>query len=241
MRRYLVTGASRGIGLELVRELVERGDRVFAGYRDPSTAGRLLGLAADKHNRLTAVMMDVTDASSIDSAHEEVARNVDALDVLINNAGVGSDSRDFDDVPSTRDFGHLEAGPMLRLIHTNAVAPIIVAQRFMDLLRRGNDPKVVSISSIVGSITSKDYGGDHAYSASKAALNMFMRSLSADLRGEGVIVAVLHPGWVRTDMGGPNGQVSVEESAEGLIKVIDGLTMYHTGGFLDYRGHALPW
>ena len=241
MRRFLVTGASRGIGLELVRQLVERGDRVFAGYRDASTAGRLLKLAADKHNRLTAVPLDVTDAASIDSAHDEVARNVDALDVLVNNAGVGSDSRDFDDVPATRDFGHLEAGPMLRLIHTNSVAPIIVAQRFMGLLGRGTDPKVVSISSIVGSIAIKDYGGDHAYSASKSALNMFMRSLSADLRGEGIIVTVLHPGWVRTDMGGPQGPVSIEESVEGLLKVIDGLTMDQTGGFLDYRGHVLPW
>jgi len=214
---------------------------VFAGYREPSTAGRLLRLAADKHNRLTAVVMDVTDAASIDSAHEEVARNVDALDVLVNNAGVGSDSRDFDDVPATRDFGHLVAEPMLRLIHTNSVAPMLVAQRFMDLLGRGSDPKVVSISSIEGSIASKGYGGDHTYSASKAALNMFMRTLSADLRGEGVIVAVVHPGWVRTDMGGPNGRVSVEESAEGLIKVLDGLTMDQTGSFLDYRGHVLPW
>ena len=240
MRRILVTGASRGIGLELARQLVERGDRVFAGYRDASTAPRLLKLASQKPSHLTAVEMDVTDERSIDGAFGEVSHYVDALDILVNNAGIGSDSREFDDRAATAVFGSLRAGPMLRILHTNSVAPMLVAQRFLPLLRKGRDPRVVNITSEEASISQTD-GGDHTYRASKAALNMFSRNLAIDLRDEGIIVAMVHPGWVRTDMGGPNGPLSVEESVHDVLRVVDGLTLEQTGGYLDWRGNPMPW
>jgi len=240
MRRVLVTGASRGIGLELVRQLVEREDRVFAGYRSASTASRLLKLSAQRPGHLTAVEMDVTDERSIDGAYGEVAHHVDGLDVLVNNAGIGSDSRDFDDRAASAELGSLRAGPMLRILHTNSVAPVLVAQRFLPMLRKGRNPRIVNISSEEGSI-SQTNGGDHTYRASKAALNMFTRNLAIDLRDDAIIVVMVHPGWVRTDMGGPNGPLSVEEAVHDLVKVFDGLTLERTGSFLDWRGHPMPW
>ncbi len=240
MRRVLVTGTSRGIGLGLVKQLVERGDRVFAGYRDASMASRLLKLAAQKPGHLTAVEMDVTDERSIDGAYGEVAHHVDALDVLVNNAGIGSNSRDFDDRAASSELGSLRTEPMLKILHTNSVAPVLVAQRFLPMLRKGRDPKLVNITSEEGSI-SQTNGGDHTYRASKAALNMFTRNLAIELRDEGIVVVMVHPGWVRTDMGGPNGPLSVEESVHGLVKVVDGLTLEHSGSFLDWRGHPMPW
>jgi NAD(P)-dependent dehydrogenase (short-subunit alcohol dehydrogenase family) len=240
MVRALITGANRGIGLEMARRMARRGDTVFATYREAARSEALMGLARASSGTLTAVEMDVRDLGSIDRAHGIVAGRTDALDVLVNNAGVGAEGRDFADARTTRDLGHLEADDMLRMLHTNTVAPIVVAQRFMPLLKRGRSPKVVNVTSQMGSIAMTT-GGSYAYRASKAALNMLTRNLAIDLRGEGIAVAMVHPGCVRTDMGGPDAPVGVEESVEGMIRVIDDLTLERTGRFWDHRGGDLPW
>ncbi len=240
MARVLITGANRGIGLELARRMAGRGDTVFGTYRDASRSGALLSLAKASGGALTPVELDVRDPPSIERLAGVVATRTDALDVLVNNAGVGAEGRDFADERTTRDWGQLVAGDMLSMLHTNSVAPMVVAQRFVPLLREGKSPKIVNVTSQMGSIAMTS-GGSYTYRASKAALNMLSRSLAIDLRGEGIAVAMVHPGWVRTDMGGPNAPVGVEESVTGMLWVIDNLTMERTGRFWDYRGNDLPW
>lgn len=220
--------------------MAARGDTVYATYREAGRSKSLLDLARASGGALSALVMDVRELPSIERARELVAGMTDALDVLVNNAGVGAEGHEFADERTTRDLGYLEAGDMLRMLHTNSVAPMIVAQRFLPMLRNGASPKLVNVTSQMGSIAMTS-GGSYAYRASKAALNMLSRNLAIDLRGEGISVAMVHPGWVRTDMGGPNAPVGIEESVAGVLWVIDNLTLERTGRFWDYRGSDLPW
>jgi NAD(P)-dependent dehydrogenase (short-subunit alcohol dehydrogenase family) len=227
MRRVLITGASRGIGLEFVRQFLERGDRVFAACRDPENADDLHDLAAPD---LHIVTLDVTDQRSIDSSYAVVRAQTDALDLLINNAGISND----DD-----ELGSLSFESLMQIYRVNAAAPVLIAQRYLDLLRRGHDPKLVGITSEHGSLESKPDGGPYGYSASKAALNMLMRTLAFEARG--VTTFVLDPGWVRTDMGGQSASLSPEESVSGMIEVIEAVTPEHAGGFFRWDGAGMPW
>lgn len=227
MRRVLVTGASRGIGLEFVRQYLLRGDEVFAACRDPENADQLLEYESD---RLHVITLDVADERSIESSYAVVRAQTDALDVLINNAGVLLD----DD-----ELGSLTFDNLLYALRVNAVAPVLIAQRYLDLLQRGDDPKIVALTSEHGSITMKPDGGPYGYSASKAALNMFMRTLAFDLHG--ITAFVLDPGWVRTDMGGHGAELSPARSVSGMIQIIDATTPYHTGHFFRWDGEEEPW
>lgn len=237
VRRILVTGASRGLGLEFTRRYLERGDRVFATCRRPASAPGLAALKAAHADHLTVVPLDVTDADSIRASHETVARQTDGLDLLINNAGIYS-TRGRDD-PSER-LGELRFDDALLLLRVNSVAPLIVAQQYLDLLRAGRRPRIVSISSEYGSI-SENTGFPYYYAASKAALNMLMRSLAAEARRFRITTVLLDPGWVSTDMGGPEAPVTPAQSVAGMIALIDGLTARHNGRFLDREGGEAPW
>jgi NAD(P)-dependent dehydrogenase (short-subunit alcohol dehydrogenase family) len=184
------------------------------------------------------VPLEVTDAASIQQAHELVAGHAAALDVLINNAGAmkgafrtGADPR----------LGRLEAGDLDRLFAINATAPVMMTQTFLDLLRAGDRPRVVNISSWLGSIADKNMAGYYGYSASKAALNMLTRILAVELRALGVVAIVMHPGWARTAMGGPRATLEAPEAVAGMLRVIDRLTMNDTARFWDYTGHEMAW
>ena len=227
MRRVLVTGASRGIGFEFVRQFLERGDHVFAACRDPESAYDLHDLASDHLHLLT---LDVAEEYSIETSSAVVRSQTDALDLLINNAGISLD----DD-----ELGSLTFDNLLYTLRVNAVAPILIAQRYLDLLQRGSDPKIVGITSEHGSIASKPDGGSLGYSASKAALNMFMRTLAFEVPS--VTSFVLDPGWVRTDMGGSSASLSPERSVKGMMRIIDGTTREHTGMFFRWDGEIEPW
>lgn len=227
MRRVLVTGASRGIGLEFVRQFLERGDHVFAACRDPEGAYNLHDLASDHLHLLT---LDVAEEYSIETSSAVVRSQTDALDLLINNAGVSLD----DD-----EFGSLNFESLLYTLRVNAVAPLLIAQRYLDLLQRGNDPKIVGITSEHGSLAFKPDGGPFGYSASKAALNMYMRTLAFAIPS--VTSFLLDPGWVRTDMGGSNASLSPERSVSGMMRVIDQTTRRDTGRFLRWDGAEEPW
>jgi NAD(P)-dependent dehydrogenase (short-subunit alcohol dehydrogenase family) len=159
-----------------------------------------------------------------------VRAHTDALDLLVNNAGILID----DD-----ELGSLTFDNLLYILRVNAVAPVLVAQRYLDLLQHGRDPKIVGITSEHGSITSKPDGGPYGYSASKAALNMFMRTLAFDLHG--IATFVIDPGWVRTDMGGRGASLSPARSVSGMISIIDEVGILDTGRFFRWDGEEEPW
>ena len=232
MKRVLMTGSNRGIGLALARESLARGDRVFATCRHPDEADDLHALAADYADRLTILRLDVTDEETIEASVEAVQSEEDGLELLINNAGVS---------PSGERLGRLDADTMLNTFHVNAVGPVIVAQAYLDLLRSGHDPKIVNISSRLGSLAQKSSGGRYSYSSGKAALNMLTRALAFDLRSDGITVLTMHPGWVQTDMGGSGAPVAPSDSAQGILRVADELTMSDTGEFYTYQGREVPW
>lgn len=231
--RVLVTGASRGLGLEFARQYARAGARVFAGCRAPEAAAELQALVEEEALDVEPLALDVTDGAAIDAA---VARIQDDgpghLDVLINNAGLS---------PRGEEFSNLDADAMLGVFHVNAVAPMIVAQRCRALLAAATQPRVVNVSSAMGSLAKKEYGRHYSYAASKAALNMLTRAAAHDLRDEGIVVVALHPGWVQTDLGGGQATLSPRESVEGMIRVIAGLTPGHTSRFLTWTGDEHPW
>jgi NAD(P)-dependent dehydrogenase (short-subunit alcohol dehydrogenase family) len=231
MRRVLITGANRGIGLELVRQYLGRGDRVFAACRDPERAEHLRGLGGP--DRLTVTAMDVADEQSIREACKAVRAQTDGLDVLVNNAGIYWKGRD--------GLTTFDVTEMLEVFRVNSVGPLVVVREFLDLLRRGNAPRVANVSSEMGSIGRKHSGSEYGYSASKAALNMITRLLSFDLRRDGIVVVTLHPGWVKTDMGGRGAPLEPAESVRGMLAVIDGLKPADSGHFFQWDGQELPW
>jgi NAD(P)-dependent dehydrogenase (short-subunit alcohol dehydrogenase family) len=234
MRRVLITGANRGLGLEFVRQCLARGARVFAGCRNPEKAGDLQTLVVAHPEQLTILTLDVTDEATIDASVEIIRSQVDGLDLLINNAGA---------FPRRETPTNLNAETMLQAFHLNSVAPMIVAQRCLDLLRAGNQPKIVNISSKMGSLwwKEKEGGGDYSYCSSKSALNMLTRTLAFDLRSDGIIVVAINPGWVQTDMGGSSADLTPAESVGGMLKVIEGLTEAHTSKFYTWEGREHRW
>jgi NAD(P)-dependent dehydrogenase (short-subunit alcohol dehydrogenase family) len=234
MRRVLVTGSSRGLGLEFVRQCLDRGDFVFAGCRNPGNAAGLAALSVAYPQHLAMLTLDVTNEESIGASVGAMHRQIDGLDLLINNAGTYPRG----ETPTT-----LNAKTMLQTFHLNSVAPMIVAQRCLELLRAGSQPKVDNVSSKMGSLWWKERegGGDYSYCSSKAALNMLSRTLAFDLRSEGIIVVALNPGWVQTDMGGDNADLTPAQSVRGMLDVINRLTKADTSKFLTWQGQEYPW
>ncbi len=227
--RILITGANRGLGLEFAKQYARRGDRVFAGSRngDPVDAPGTV-----------PVRLDVADEKSIDAAHSAIGREIDALDLLINNAGIYSTvGGRF----SGETFGSLTADEAAAIFRVNSIGPMLVAQRFTDLLSRGANPKLANVSSGYGSVSRNDGHFPHHYSASKAALNQYMRSYAADAAKLGITVVILSPGWVRTDMGGRNATLSPEESVSGMVRIIEEITPRQNSAWFNYDGQPVAW
>jgi NAD(P)-dependent dehydrogenase (short-subunit alcohol dehydrogenase family) len=238
MKRILVTGASRGLGLEFTRRYLERGEHVFAGCRSPDTALPLIEMQATYPGCLTIVPLDVADPHSIRTSHAVVRSQEDGLDMLINNAGIYSSRGS--DAPSER-LGDLNFEEALTVLRSNAVAPVLVAQQYLDLLQAGDGPKIISISSEYGSVSANTAGFPYYYGASKAALNMFMRSLAVDARRWGITTVLLDPGWVSTDMGGRGAPTTPQQAVDGMIRLIDTLTPEHNGRFFTWQGNEQVW
>lgn len=230
--RILITGANRGLGLELARLCAARGDQVFAGCRFPEQDTALKDLSAQFRGRVSILPLEITDAASLDRCLQQVRSEVDALDMLINNAAMNAEGE------TLRTFDAEEATQQWRV---NAVGQVLVAQKFLDLLKAGNDPKIINVTSEAGSISTMNRFRGYYYFGSKAAMNMFSRSMAWDPDADGIITIALHPGWVRTDMGGSNADLSVTESAEGILKVISHLTSEDNGKFYTWDGKEYPW
>ncbi len=239
MQRVLITGAGRGIGLELARQYAARGDRVLAGCRDIERAPGLRALIDQHRDQVSVLPLEVTDVSSLTGAVQQAHRAVEGLDILINNAAINPG-----DVTVEGPDGQrlLDATRTLEVFNINVVAPVRVAQAFTSLLMHGTSPRVINISSGAGSLTYATDGGDgYSYAASKAGLNMMTRTYAWSVRDQGITVVMIDPGWVKTDMGGAGADLAPEESGRGLLAVIDGLTPEDTGRFLRYDGSEVPW
>jgi len=233
-QRSFVTGANRGLGLEFVRQLLARGDRVVATCRHPGKASALNALAGEHPGRLHVLPLDVADPRAI----AEVARELllldddagDHIDLLVNGAGV---------LHSGERFGSVGAVNLDDSFRVNAMGPFLLTQALAPRLADG--ARVANITSQLGSIANTTRFGTPSYNISKAAQNMATALLAAALRERGITVVALHPGWVQTDMGGAGATVAPQQSVSGLLRVIGGLKASDSGSFLDWRGQSLPW
>lgn len=226
MPTVLITGANRGIGLELTKRYAAEGWQVIACCRKPKEAKALIAVKGDVELRT----LDVSKPNSIAKLKALLGNR--PIDVLINNAGIYG---------QRGGFGKTDPKDFMATIQVNTLAPLLVAEAFLGNLVKGEMKKIASITSKMGSIGDGPGGGGYAYRASKTALNMVMANAAAELKGKGISTVVLHPGWVQTDMGGRNAPVKKEESAAGIMKVIAGLSAATSGRFFNYDGTPLPW
>lgn len=242
MRRVAITGANRGIGLELTRVALERGDLVLATCRAPAKAEALHALGGEHPETLHVLPLDLLEQRTHRHARGEIEARTGALDILINCAGIYVRDPSVAPEASHRSAARLDQETMIQMLRVNAVAPLMVTREVLPLLRRGTRPRVVFLSSGMGSIGGKDGREiEYSYSASKAALNMLARVLSYELRDEGISVVSVSPGWVATEMGGPRAPIEPDEAASRLWGVIDGVDLELSGSFLDLSGRALSW
>ena len=230
MATVLITGTNRGIGLEFVKQFLAREDTVLATCRDMGSATELRQLKNDTR-KLHIFELDVSSQKSMEDLTLQLAGH--AIDIFINNAGVYG--------PTDSTFGKVSANEWAKVLQVNAKAPMILTQLLIDNLRDGSDKKLIYITSKMGSIDDNKGGGSYVYRSSKAALNAVVKSISVDLRDSGFSVAVLHPGWVQTDMGGPNALIDVTTSVSKMIDVIDNLNFHNSGSFFNYDGGIIPW
>ena len=232
-RNVLVTGANRGLGLALVRQVLARGERVVATCRQPGKATALNALAGEYPGRLHVLPLDVAEPKSRAELVRElplVLGEAGRIELLLNNAGV---------LHSGERFGHLEQATLEDSLRINAVGPFLLAEALAPHLADG--AKVANLSSVMGSIATRVEFRSPGYCASKAAQNMLNVQLARALAPRGIVVLALHPGWVRTDMGGEAAELAPDEAAAGLLRVIDGAGAAESGQFLDWRGQSVPW
>ena len=229
MSTTVITGANRGIGLELARQCIQRGDKVFAGCREPDEAPNLEAL--EPHSILP---IDVGDEVSVLSFSEAIEEPVS---LLINNAGTSITNLGF-----SRDEGGVMNAPValtLDLIRINGLSAATVTRSLSERLESGS--KVANITSQIGSMVVGSKFNDLPYAASKAVMNMVTVQLAAQLEASGIAVVAFHPGWVRTDMGGSSADISVEESAQGILSALETLQLEQSGAFLRWDGSIHPW
>lgn len=226
----VVTGANKGLGFSLVKAFLAADARVFAGSR--TAAPGLTALAQAHAGRLELLKLDVTNASEVRAAAEAVRAKTSALDVLVNNAAI---------LPEA-GRGKLEALNIeigLAVFDTNALGPLRMTQAFLPLLRAGERKLIVNVSSEAGSIADCGRTEEHLYCMSKAALNMQSAILKNDLGREGFEIQAVHPGWMRTDMGGPNAHIDAMEAAEGIVELTRQRRDAGAAFYIDYRGEPM--
>jgi len=234
--RVLVTGANRGLGLEFVRQYLERGEQVFAARRTASS--ELTALALRYSQQIKEVQLDLRDPESIKRTQQTVAEQTSVLDLLVNNAGIFPGRRGA--VVGAEALGSLDLTTLLEVFRVNAAAPLLLAEAFLPLLNQSPNAKLANISSGYGSLTDNQ-NFPYSYSASKAALNQLMRSWASDPLTSKVLTLLLDPGWVRTDMGGAGAALSADTSVRGMIKVIEHAGKSEHGKFIDFQGQSANW
>jgi NAD(P)-dependent dehydrogenase (short-subunit alcohol dehydrogenase family) len=231
MKTVLITGANRGIGLEHVRRFAERHTQVLAAVRSPEDAVELRELADARGNTITILPYDAADPAA--PAGLKTALGDTPIDLLFANAGVMGDRKDA--------FGSVNVEQVVHHVRVNSLAPLKLAEALADNVANSEKRLIACQSSLMGSIGDNGSGGYYAYRVSKAALNMVAKSMSNDLRSRGVITVALHPGWVKTRMGGASAPVTVAQCVAGQQALFDRLTLADSGHFFNYDGLELPW
>ncbi len=230
MSTVLITGANRGLGLALAtRFAAQPQTHVIATTRDASSAAELDALQARNRGRVEIVRVDVADAASIAELARTIAAKNITLDVLVNNAGTAN----------WKGMGEILEREISEIVRVNAIGPVLVTQALLPHVRDGG--KIVNVTSILGSIEKAGGTNGVAYNMSKAALNMFSKCLANEVAPRGIAVLALHPGWVRTRMGGDEAPLSIDQSADGMLAVVGALSLAQSGSYLSYDGSPLPW
>jgi len=229
-KTVFITGANRGLGLEFAKQFLKKGWNVIATCRNPDAADQLQGLSPT-NDSFSIYPLDVTNISDIQHCKDAIGDV--KIDVLINNAGISGQSG--------VTFGEIDVENLLKVIHTNAIAPLKLLEALHDNIKQSEEKCVVNISSAMGSIADNTSGKSYAYRTSKTALNMLMRSAAVDLADENIQILQVHPGWVQTDMGGEQALITIEESVSGMCHLIDNHKDYQSGEFYDYSGKQRSW
>jgi NAD(P)-dependent dehydrogenase (short-subunit alcohol dehydrogenase family) len=238
-KNVLITGGSRGLGLEFTKQYLKKGYQVISASRNAENSDDLHKLKTEYNERLEIYQLDVSNEESRDQAYRMISENNEKIDLLINNAGIASGNEKF-----RCRFGELNQEDLGRSFIVNTIAPLMIAQKFFPLLEKGVNPVIVNISSSSGCITKKRGNGStgYGYSSSKAALNMVTKMLSNELKAKKIIVVSFHPGWVKTTMlYTDKAPLEPPESISGMIKTIESLAIDSSGKFLDWKGKEMPW
>ncbi|MCL1144434.1 SDR family oxidoreductase [Shewanella marinintestina] len=229
-KHLVITGANRGIGLSFVEHYLKQGWQVSACCRQPDIAPEL-SLLKDEFGRLNVYELDVSKPEGIELLLKRLPNQ--PIDLLINNAGHYG--------PKGLSFGSIDLEEWRSVLEVNTLAPLMITQALFSRLKRSHECVLAFISSKVGSMADNSSGGGYYYRSSKAALNSVVKSLAIDLHADGIKCVALHPGWVRTEMGGPNALIAPAASVQGMAMVIGELSDAQSGEFLDYQGNSIPW
>jgi NAD(P)-dependent dehydrogenase (short-subunit alcohol dehydrogenase family) len=230
-KTVFISGANRGIGLGMALLMAGKGYRVFAGYREDARSERLFQ-EARQDGRILPVQVDVTRESDLSGLADTIASRAGHLDILINSAGINLGKAGEIDSLSLKDF--------IESFLVNVGGPFLATRYLLPLLKEGREKKVVNITSVMGSIQLST-GDMVPYRVSKAALNMLTKNMAIAYRPYGITVVGLHPGWVRTDMGGAEAPLSVEESVTGLLRIIESLSPSRGGEVISFEGQVIPY
>lgn len=236
----LVTGAGKGMGFEFVKQLLALDYKVIATARNIEKYPELIHIA-NENLKLINLNLDVGNMNSVSSICKDLCEVIDHIDLVVNCAGINSKSNIPYSQASSLKFGSLEQESLLNQFKVNTIGPILLVQQLMPLLNKSKKARILNISSWLGSISIKNGGGNYGYCASKSALNMMNKALANDLNEYGILSVNFNPGWVRTDMGGINANLSPEESVGGMLKTILKLDLKDTGKFFQWDGSEHPW
>ena len=231
MPSTLITGANRGLGFEFARQYLADGWHVYAACRDPASASGLRRLAEDSDDKLRILAMDVTDPASIRAAATEL--DGQAIDILLNNSGIIG--------PRSQTIGNIDYQAWAEVLAVNTMGPMRVSEAFVEHVASSDGKLIVTLTSGIGSIADNTSGGSIVYRSSKAAVNMVVRSLAIDLAPRGITCVVVNPGWVRTNMGGPNASLEPAESISALRRLIATFGPEQSGKFFNHTGREYPW
>ena len=232
MNTVLITGSNKGIGLEMVKIYLDQGRSVIACCRNPAGAEALQALAA-ANDKLRVEAVEVGDPSSVVALKERLGDT--PIDILLNNAGTAGPA------PEKQSTQDIDFDGYLDTFKVNTLAPLHILQQFRTNLAAGTDPKAVTITSQMGAISFEFINMMYAYCASKAAVNKIMRMIGDDMKQDGIAVQLIHPGWVKTDMGGPGADLEPIESAQGIVDTISKITLDDSTAFHKWNGEVHGW